>query len=322
MTKKITIVFILTGSLLFTACLKSTDIFVPDLMASPDTTWVNRITPTMPVSALQKDLELTAVKDSFDISSYSPTIKTIKGLQCTFSPNSCITGSGQPVTGKVTAEYMLLNTRGDMIRMNKPTESNGYLLISGGEFFMSLKSGGQEVQLAPNTTVTLNYPDNAPSSLMNFFWGDENDPDRINWVPSSDMVVAGTQAYDIKASHLRWNNLSYIHDTLNTKYTVISAPLPRNYTNTNTLVFLAFNNMLSVIRLHADVSKKIFITHKIPIGKTATILAISKQGNDYFFGKKPVATGSTIIPGNTIEEVPLTPVKTSLADIKIFLANL
>ena len=73
--------------------------------------------------------------------------------------------------------------------------------------------------------------------------------------------------------------------------------------------------------MNADVTERRFISGKVPNGKAATVVAISKQGNDYFLGKTIITTGVNVTSSN-VQKVILNPVKTSLADIKAFLATL
>ena len=67
--------------------------------------------------------------------------------------------------------------------------------------------------------------------------------------------------------------------------------------------------------------EKRFISGKVPNGKAAVVVAISKQGNDYFLGKETITTGINVTTANN-QRVLLSPVKTSLADIKLFLSTL
>jgi hypothetical protein len=74
--------------------------------------------------------------------------------------------------------------------------------------------------------------------------------------------------------------------------------------------------------MYADVPERRFVSGKVPNGKAAIVLAISKQGNDYFLGKETITIGGTTTPSTINQRVQLSPVKTSLADIKSFLATL
>lgn len=327
MNRKIITILLITGGLFLNSCQKNSDIFVPDpgQVNGPDSTWYNTITASMPVSFLQSSLIIEPVRDSFEVSNNSATIITSNGLQCTFPPHCCVGSAGQTITGKVYVDVLLIKKKGDMVLMNKPTTSNGNLLVSGGEIFIRLKKDGQELQLAPNIKIQLQYADAGASSIMKLFFGDESNPIRFNWLPSTDIqnnyVGAGNQIYGILTNHLRWINVDYFYDTLNVTRSTVSAQLPFNYTNANTSAFLVFKDFRSVLGMYGEVPEKRFVSSKVPNGKQATVIAISKQGNDYFLGKESIITGVNVTTGNN-QKVLLNPVKTSLADIKIFLSTL
>jgi hypothetical protein len=318
--KKIVTIILIAGAFLLHACQKNIDAFVADPRANaPDTNWYNIITSTMPVTALQNDLKIKLAADSFEVNNTAAD-RNISGMQLLFTPNCCTNSTGQAVTGKVNVEALLIKDKGDMVLMNKPTSSNGQLLVSGGEIFISLNQNGQQLQLAPNARVYLRYADAVPNPQMKLFYGDETNPQQFNWVPGFDSIRAGNQFYDIVSSKLRWINCDYFYDTTGTVRSTVSAYLPFNYTNANTETFLVFKNIRSVLGMYGDVAEKRFISAKVPNNLAATVVAISKQGNDYFLGKEQITTGVNVTAGN--QKVLLTPVKTSLTDIKAFLATL
>ncbi|MGF2412463.1 hypothetical protein [Ferruginibacter sp.] len=327
MNKKIATILLIGGALFLNACQKSSDIFVPDpgQLNAPDTTWSNTIATSAPVFSLQTNLKIEPLKDSFEVNNTIATILTASGVQVTFSPNCCVSSTGQTVTGKVYAEVLLIKKKGDMVLMNKPTTSNGSMLVSGGEIFIRLMKDGKELQLAPNAKIKITYTDVPVNPNMKLFFGDESNPLQFSWLPNTDTannsVTAGQQLYEIYTNHLRWINVDYFYDTTGIARSTVSTQLPSNYTNANTSAFLVFKDLRSVLAMHGDVPEKRFITGKVPNGKIATVVAISKQGNDYFMGKELITTGVNVNTANN-QKVILSPVKTSLAEIKLFLATL
>jgi hypothetical protein len=318
--KKIVIIILIAGLFLLSACKKNIDAFVPNPFTNaPDTNWYNTITSTMAVTALQNDLKIITVTDSFEVSN-TIADKNIGGMQLIFTPNCCTNSTGQAITGKVTAEALLIKNKGDMVLMNKPTSSNGQLLVSGGEIFITLTQNGQQLQLAPNARVAIRYADAAPNPQMKLFYGDETNPLQFNWIPSRDSIFAGNQFYELVSSKLRWINCDYFYDTTGTTRSTVSVHLPFNYTNANTETFLVFKNIRSVLGMYGDVAEKRFVSTKVPGGLPATVVAISKQGNDYFLDKEEITTGVNVVAGN--QKVSLTPIKTSLPDIKKILGTL
>jgi hypothetical protein len=333
MNKTTTFILLLASALFLNACQKNIDVFVPDpgQTNGPDTAWYNTISPAMPVAALQNNLnvQVETVRDSFEISSNittATTITTTNGVQCTFPALSLVSTAGAIVTGKIHIELLLVRKKGDMVLLNKPTSSNGSMLVTGGEIFIRLFKDGQEIRLSPNAKIYFKYADAPIVSSMKLFFGDESVPERFNWLPNTDtannMIVPGLQAYEIATNHLHWINVDYFYDTATITRSTVSAQLPANYTNANTSVFLVFKEIRSVLRMKADVPERRFISDKVPNSKTATIVVLSKQGNDFYLGKESITTGINIVAGTINQRIPITPVKTSLADIKAYLATL
>jgi hypothetical protein len=324
MEKRVCIIILVISTFLLNACQKSIDAFVPDPNGNaPDTNWYNSITAAMPVIALQNDLALKTTADSFIVNNNAAVITASNGLEIRLPANGFVNSAGQAITGKVNVATLLLKSKGDMVLMNKPTSSNGQLLVSGGVIFLGLTQNGQQIALAPNTEILFRYTDAGPNRQMKLFYGDETNPQQFNWVPAinvRDSVFAGSQYYEIIARKLRWLNCDYFYDTLGTVQSTVSVQLPFNYTNANTETFIIFKNIRSVIGMIADVADKKFISTKMPGNLAATVVAISKQGNDYFLGKEQITTGTNVNAGN--QKVSITPVKISLADIKAYLATL
>ncbi len=326
-TKIINYIFIIT-LLLFASCSKNSDIFVPDTgqLNGADTNWVNTITSAMPVADLQNKLNIEPALDSVEIGNNIAILSKPDGLQITFSANCCVNASGQTVTGKIYVRSLLIKKKGDMIQVNKPTESHGRMLVSGGEIFIQLFKNGEDIQLATNAKLQVKYADASPNSLMKLFNGDESNPFQFNWVENKDSatsrVNATQQYYEFFTNKLRWINCDYFYDTAGVSRSIVSAKLPENYTNANTQAFLVFKDLRAVLAMHGNATEKRFISAKVPDGKNAFIIIISKQGNDYFFIKESIVTGSNLIVGTIIQSLNLTPIKSSIENIKSILGTL
>ena len=327
MKRKTIIQVLIAGAVFLSACQKNTDIFVPDngQLNGPDTAWHNAITAAMPVSNLKGSLSFEPYTDSFEVNANVANILTPSGLQVTFPPNSCVNSGGQPFTGKVTVELMLLKKKGDMIRMAKPTTSYDRLLVSGGEIFIRLKKDNVPVHLATNTRLYVRYTDIPVNPLMTFFVGDDSNAERFNWLPNPDTannkLIPGTQVYEIITNKLNWINCDYFYDTSNTARVNVAAELANYFTNANTIAFTVFKDLRSVVGMYGNASTRKFSTAKLPVGKVITVVVISKQGNDYFLGFESTVTVA-VTNGTGTQFVSVKPVKRSLPDILYYLSTL
>jgi hypothetical protein len=326
MNRKIVANLLISAGLLLSACQKNSDIFVPDpgQTNGPDTSWYSTITSTMPVTALQNVLATEVYTDSIQVNSNTAYILTPFGLQCGFPPNCCVGTGGQAITGTVQVELLLVKKKGDLVRLNKPTTSNGRLLISGGQVFIRLKKNNQELQLAPNVKILFRYADLPISLNMKLFFGDESNPQQFNWLPNNDIINNSisptTQNYEIQTNHLRWIGVDSVFDTTGISLTTISVSLAPQFTNANTTAFVVFKDFRSVVGMTGNTSTRKFTSIKLPVGREVTVVVISKQGNAYFMDHKSLVTAVASSPGN--QTVAINPVITSLANITTYLDSL
>jgi hypothetical protein len=329
MKTKAIILILIAGGLLLNACQKDIDIFVPDpgQPNAPDTSWQNTVTATMPVSILKNNLAQEPVYlDSITVNANIATVTTPFGIQCNFPPNCCATALGQPVTGKVLVEIMVIKKKGDMIRLNKPSTYNDSMLVTAGQIFIQLKKDGQILQLAPGVRINIRYSDLPVNHQMKFFMGDETNTQIFNWLPtptpSLDTIIMGTQFYEIYTKRQRWISIATPFDlnVTNPKIKVV-ADLAAYFTNTNTIAFTVFNDVRSVVAMKGDLSTRKFISGKLPIGKQVTVVVISKQGNDYYLGHESAITQITAT-NPAIQYVPVVPIKKSLPEILAYLSSL
>jgi len=323
--KFIIALFISIGSL--TACQKDLDNFVPDpgQLNGPDTSWYSAVSASMPINDLKAQLSIGSYNDSIQVGSSTSYVTTPSGLQCYFPANGLTTATGQTLTGGAKVELMHIKTKGDMIRLGRPTTSNGRLLVNGNETFVHLKNDTAELQFLPGVKMTLRYPDQPLSTQMKFFVGDETNAAQFNWLPNPDpannTVGFTPTGYEIQTNRLRWTSTCYFYDTTGISRVNVKADLASYFTNANTIAYTVFRDFRSVVGMYGDIVSKKFSTGLLPVGKLITVVVISKQGNDFFLGYENVTTApAASTPGE--QTVAVTPVKKSLADIIAFLNTL
>jgi hypothetical protein len=327
MNKKILIPFLIACIFLLNACRKNTDVFVPDpgQINGPDTAWHTSISATMPVSALKTSLLITPYADSIEVNSNTATVITPFGVQITFPPNCCVNGTGQPISGKVMVELMILKKKGDMIRMNKPTTSGDSLLVSTAELFVRLKKDGQQAQLAPNVKIHIRYTDFPTTQFMKLYFGYELNTQQFSWLPNNDpqnnFINTGTQAYEIYTNRLPWINIAADFNYASSASVHVTAELASYFTNANTVAFTVLKDFRSVAAMYGNPVTKKFSSSRLPVARAVTVVVISKQANDYYLGYENTIT---LAPGSgTVNQlVPVRPVKKSLPEIIAYLSTL
>jgi len=303
------------------ACKKNMDYFIADAgQQFLNTNWYTTVNDTLPVMVLKQSLLLPLFTDNFTIPNNSGPLKLLftSGLQCSILPSSLNAG-GQAVTGKIDVQTILLKKKGDLIRMGRPTISNDKVLVSGGSLYIALTQNENPISIVSGT-IGIHYTENNPSFAMKLFNGDTTNTQQFNWIPNvadSNNVVADSTGYKILTQKLNWLNCGYYYDSVAPK-TMVAASLPAYFTNATTIAFLAFNDVRSVVGMYGTAATKQFISGSVPVGKPATVIILSKQGNNYYLGQQTVTTASPAA-GLTVQFVAITPIKTTLDNIKQYL---
>jgi hypothetical protein len=221
---------------------------------------------------------------------------------------------------------MYANSIGKSARMLKQNLTNsGHLLSSGGTFFMAFYNmNNEELFISPNNNISVSYHSDNSYNGMKLYIENQIDLLYSNWQQSPDSIQNNiTVSSDNHTAHINqtgWVNCS-TEEFYNNQQSKISLRLPSNYTNANTIAFLSFEDLNAVINFDADVAGRIFKTGFLPAGRQATVTVISKQGGYYYMKQKDITTSSIATSGG-YQVINLTPVITSLADLKYSLEEL
>lgn len=298
-----------------------------------DTAWVKSIGSNANIFSLADSIFQKAYfTDSIDLTK-DQNIQFGDSLELEFKGNCLTTGTGLLQDGKAKIELIKILKKGDFIKAFRPNSSFGYPLETGGAFFIRITKNGNELVLAPGTSLKIKWSDiEAPKPNMQAYYGKEGFPipngaldSAHNWFPDSDtswlkpwIKTSGNgvrTGYILETKKLRW--VSAQHTLMpNTKLTNIYGILPPNYTNKNSLVFAVFANSRTVLSLKSDFASRSFTTGNIPLGTKMTLVSISKIDKDFYLGTKLVNDVGTIV------NYSFTPEKKSLAQILEYLNSL
>lgn len=166
---------------------------------------------------------------------------------------ACLRKNGANVTGIVDFEYVEIFDKGNMLVTNKPTlglvGTEKHLLTSGGEFYINATQGGDQLTL--NCQMFLNVPTSLTGGTdngMTGFLGEEDANGNIIWSNAtsnefwaSSLSPGATETYNTFVSKFGWFNCDKFVSFPNGS-TKITAYVPQEYGNGNSLVFLAAKN--------------------------------------------------------------------------------
>jgi len=340
--KKIVFIIGSLSALFFTACQKELSDNFSTYPGNPlnDTIWVRNVSGTASVHELADLLLPQVIVDSFEVTR-DTTLQYGDSLEISFTAGSCIgTGIGGGPTGvlppgKVRLEVLRLKTKGDYIKAFKPTTANGYLLETGGAFFIRVSKDGKDLALASGASVKIRFSDTEdPKTNMQTFYGKESNPFPVsgidtsfNWVRDTDTTWLktfqkssqgtgpGIKGYELIAKNVRWVAAERYVDSTRPK-AKITAILPLNYTNKNTAVFAIFTDQKTIVNLRGDYPSRSFAATNIPLASKIKLVTISKIGDDLYLGTKDINDVGSVVAYS------ITPDKKSLKDILIFLNSL
>ena len=242
----------------------------------------------------------------------------VNGTTIFIYPNAFLTQSGQPVTGVVTIEAKDVLSKKDMIMNNAMPVSNGRLLVSGGEVYFNATQGGQKLKMNPASAVYFQVPTgNTPSYQMKEFYANASvniSETGLNWVTDTTSINTNTIAvvqdtsgvngqayhYTFQCDSVTWTNCDYFYNTPGAR-TTCTINLTGAFNNSNTAVFISMNGVNALARLNASyyALSQAFISYTNSLPETIgyTVVAISFDGTNYFYGSKTISMTTDMVVG-------------------------
>jgi len=309
---------LLAASSIMMGCEKSFEEYSPTIVTS-DTVWsTSGAANFLKVTQLHEELRTASLTDSFTLSVAS-TINFIDNVKLDIPANAFVSDNGTLVDGKAKIEVIALRKKGDFIRFQKQTVSNGYLLESGAMVYVQVTKNGTALSLGNGKNISINFRDPAPTQLMSGFAGVEPaayTTANFTWTKDSSNVFVGVSqttgiGYNINTTKTKWINCARFNDTGSVK-SRIALSMPKEYTNGNTTAWIVYKNNRSVMQMEADVANRIWLKTKVPINRPIYCVTITKRGTDYYFGVQE----STSFTNQNIE---MRPEKKTLQEISTFL---
>lgn len=245
------------------------------------------------------------------------TVTGAQGTEITIPANSFVTANGTLVTGNVTIELIEIFDKSDMILSNRPTVSNGQILVSAGEIYINATQNGNDLEIGDNKLITIETPADTIDYSMTLFTGADSSG-QFNWTP---VVVndttnpiqqdTGTSSpwfycnptfpynYIYGINQLGWINCDYFWYDSNPSTTVTV-----NFTNhisEEIAVYLVFKNINSAMRVYNWSGN--FSQGNIPAGSQITVVAVSLKDGKMYLSKQDITVTTNHIVSLTFSEV-------------------
>ena len=223
-------------------------------------------------------------------------IKGKKGTVVKMWANSLQHQDGRQVTGNVTIELKEVFDKGDMVKSNLPSVSNGRLLVSQGEFLISAVQNGESLQIKPEGYIQVSIPNFSKAAGSMVFYGDsisnDSTPDPtdtiINWNPIDSTTInpyydsivdstTGLMSFSFNIEGFGLIGLGYFNDNNNTTTITVTTD---DVDPSNLAVCFVFRD------IHATANPTFngvrYVSDVIPIGYAITIVATSIQNGQFY----------------------------------------
>jgi hypothetical protein len=248
-----------------------------------------------------------------------------KGTKITFPANAFKDSiTGDLVTGTVTVKLIEVLSKKDILLSGPMTESNGQLLISGGEIKVTATANGRV--LAPADSIEVQVPQVMKAGDMNLFvqaprkqQGDSAVIAALptTWVPAPYAPFGmGDNSYIFTLPAFTWVNCDRFYNDPAPKTTITVAPdFQDSDSLTNIQVMLVFKDITTVITLPFNYQLLQFQSYEnsLPVGKEGELVIIGKDKDGYIeFGTQHIT-----IAQNMHVDIPIA--RSSEATITAFL---
>lgn len=234
------------------------------------------------------------------------SITGTKGIKIDFPANAFLDASNNPVTGNIKLSLKEVLSKRDILLSGKMTESNGQILVSGGEFQILAFQNGALLKLNPSATVITKVPTTLSTEPMDLFEFKQTVGADSTWILNQKARVTSEPSYyQFSLPNFGWVNCDYFYSNPNPKTMLTASP---TYATTipsikDQKAYLVFENINSVIGLPFQISlnKHQSYLNSMPIGLKGKLIIISVGVDDViYFGAK-----SFTVTNNMHIEVPM-----------------
>lgn len=216
------------------------------------------------------------------------SITGAKGMKFDFPANAFIDASGNPVAGNVVVSLKEVLSKRDIVLSGKVTQSNGQLLISGGQFQILASQNGQSLRLNPAVAVAVKVPTTFNTDPMDLFVWMQNGVSDSTWVLDQKARVAtSANFYQFNLPSFGWVNCDYFYSNPNPKTTITASPV---YVGTPPSIkdqraYMVFSDLKTVAGLPfvLAINKHQSYENSMPIGLKGKLIILSTDINDVIY---------------------------------------
>jgi hypothetical protein len=157
-------------------------------------------TTSLPIIATQQNAEIVNNTEKSEVisnktkpqifnfpSNKVSSIVGTKGLKVTIDPQNLETINGAAIGSNIELELKEMTNQRDLFLNDAPTISEGKLLVSGGAYYIAIKSEGNELKLKDGKTLSIQIP-KLSDKEMQLFYGERNQNGDLNWMAANTKI--------------------------------------------------------------------------------------------------------------------------------------
>ncbi|MFK8105234.1 MAG: hypothetical protein AB8G15_22165 [Saprospiraceae bacterium] len=224
-----------------------------------------------------------------------------EGTVIRIGQNDLITPNATIATGKVKVELREIYTKSQMILSNMTTSSQGEVLESGGQMYLTVTNAADEtLSLKSGANLSAMMPKSNSSTIANpgemtAFYGIEDLG--FSWIQdqngSVDFDSIG-DSFNLLTNRFGWINCDYFYQTTTPKTTVrFGVSLP-NSANIEVAAFMVFTDINSVMGLNYSTTDKEFFKSNIPTNESVSLIVIGMDATSFYFAQEDIVTSNNL----------------------------
>lgn len=222
-----------------------------------------------------------------------------KGIKLNFPSNAFLDASGNPVSGNIRLTLKEVLSKKDILLSGKMTESNGQLLVSGGEFQILASKDGQALKLNPAAEIITRVPKTLSSEPMDLFLFAPGPAGDSTWTQVQKRTQGTPEYYEFVLPGFGWVNCDYFYNDPRPKTTITVSPTFAGASPNikDQSVYLIFDDLNTVVGLPFNIglNKHQSYLNSMPIGLTAKLAIISVDVNDrIYFGETSLTVSADL----------------------------
>ncbi len=274
-------------SLLVLSCDRTVD-YVPPVADDPEPPAQIFQNNEVTVTEFQVVAEEGDTLELMDSTEYAPTVLIIP-------ENLCVYGNGEPCEGEMDVQLIQAFGKSDMIFNDIPTTTRDMPLESGGAFYLNITQGGEQLYIRPDALFQIKAAvdrTEADSEKMLFYGLEEIETEVYDWRLLGPLANIDEQYYTMEFNQLdRWMNIDY---EIPVSVEALAIEVTKEGESLeNVDVYFSLDDFNSIGKAEYDQSKASFIG-MVPNNSTLQVVALKKEGTDWFFQSSAVSGESSI----------------------------